>query len=136
MQAFVPVSAALMAVSACGKRVPLPSTERDTAVNFLIWPPDGLVKSESSDRSTVDAIAWQRAGGLTLWLANLTGDRQRVALTGLPSGPAIVRVLDEGSYGPASLDPRFFAARGERLGRGGAVDLGPYAVACVDLTSA
>ena len=40
--------------------------------------------------------------------------------------------LDEDSFGPASLDPRFFAAGGRRLGRG-AITLGPYAVAMVEL---
>ena len=88
--------------------------------------------AESSDRSAVDAIAWQRPGGLTLWLANLTGEEQQVALSGLPTGRATVRQLDEDSFGPASLDPRFFAAGGRRLGRG-AITLGPYAVANVDL---
>ena len=90
------------------------------------------VAAESSDRSAVDAIAWQRPRGLTLWLANLTGDEQQVALSGLPSGRATLRRLDEDSFGPASLDPRFFAAGGRRLGRG-AIALGPYAVASVDL---
>jgi hypothetical protein len=90
------------------------------------------VAAESSDRSAVDAIAWQRPGGLTLWLANLTGEEQQVALSGLPTGRAILRQLDEDSFGPASLDPRFFAAGGRRLGRG-AITLGPYAVASIDL---
>jgi hypothetical protein len=90
------------------------------------------VAAESSDRSAIDAIAWQRPRGLTLWLANLTGDEQQVALSGLPSGRATLRRLDEDSFGPASLDPRFFAAGGRRLGRG-AIALGPYAVASVEL---
>ena len=69
---------------------------------------------------------------ILLWLANLTGGEQRVALTGLPPGRATLCRLDEASFVPATVDPGFFATGGRRLGRG-AFDLGPYAVACVDV---
>jgi len=92
------------------------------------------VAAESSDRSAVDAIAWRRPGGLSVWLANLTAGEQRVALTGLPPGRATLVRLDEDSFVPATVDPAFFAGGGRRLGRSGAFDLGAYAVACVDVT--
>jgi hypothetical protein len=91
------------------------------------------IKTESSDPSAIAAIAWRRRGGLSLWLANLTGTEQRVALAGLPDGPAILRRLDEDSFVEATGDPAAFRAGGRRLAKVGSLTLGAYAVAALEL---
>jgi hypothetical protein len=91
------------------------------------------LKASSSDPSAVEAIAWRRRGGTSLWLANLTGSTQRVALAGLPEGGATLRLLDEGSFHRATSEPQSFRAGGRRLAKAGSLTLGPYAVAALEL---
>lgn len=86
------------------------------------------VAAESADPAQVAALAWRTRAGTTLWLANLTAEPRAVKVAGL-KGAATVHVIDEGSFSRAAKDPAFLAGKGGKLGRGGTLKLGAYAVA-------
>ncbi len=89
------------------------------------------VIAESSDSARVQALAYRSRKGTTLWLANLTADRQAVALGGL-KGVAFAGVLDEGSFVKATTDPEAFQESWKPL-KGSSLELGAYAVAFLSI---
>jgi hypothetical protein len=75
----------------------------------------------------VQAVAAETSSGHEIWLANLTGEPTSVALT-LPIGQGQIFVLDADAFTAAAVD----VDAAEHLSQpyeGGAVVLGPYAVA-------
>jgi hypothetical protein len=86
-----------------------------------------LVNVDCSDGQKVQCFAYRGAKGVTLWLANLTSERQVVNVAGL-QGAAFVRVVDEATFGEATTDPRGFQANASPL-QGNTIALGSYAVA-------
>lgn len=90
-----------------------------------------LVQATSSDVQKVQCLAYRGDKGTTLWLANLTAERQNVKLSGL-KGASAVGVLDQDSFVSASTDPKGFQAEWRSLS-GKSLALGPYAVAFVSV---
>lgn len=89
------------------------------------------VNVECSDQGKVRALAYRNKKGTTLWLANLTADRQTVNLDGI-KGDAFAGILDEGSFVKAVTDPEAFQESWKPL-RGHSLELGAYAVAFLSL---
>jgi hypothetical protein len=86
-----------------------------------------------SNGSAVQAIACRREdGGTVLWLANLTGEPQRVSVTGLPAARGRVARLDFGGFAAATSGPDGLA-RTEVSQPVGPVGLDAYAVARLEL---
>jgi len=90
-----------------------------------------LVAAESSDPAKVQCLAYRGKKGTTLWLANLTAEKQGVSLAGL-KGAVFAGVLDESSFVKATTDPEAFQDAWKPL-NGNAIELGPYAVAFLSL---
>ena len=90
-----------------------------------------LVAAESSDPAKVQALAYRGKRGTTLWLANLTADRQSVNLDGA-KGALFAGVLDEASFVRATTDPEAFQESWKPL-KGPGLELGPYAVAFLSI---
>jgi hypothetical protein len=90
-----------------------------------------LVSAESSDPSRVQCLAYRGRKGTTLWLANLTAEKQSVSLAGV-KGAAFSGMLDEAAFAKAATDPEAFQESWKPQ-RGSAVELGPYAVAFLSL---
>jgi hypothetical protein len=76
----------------------------------------------------IAALAHRSTRGVTLWLANLTGEKQRLKLQGL-GGPAQIHVLDETTFEKAAADPGFFDKGAKAVRSLSSLELGPYAVA-------
>lgn len=89
------------------------------------------VNVECSDPAKVQGLAYRNRKGTTLWLANLTADRQVVNLAGI-KGDAFAGVLDESSFVKAATDPEAFQESWKPL-HGHSLELGAYAVAFLSL---
>jgi hypothetical protein len=76
----------------------------------------------------ISALAYGSGKGRTLWLANLTGDKRKVKVTGF-NGPARLHLLDEATFEKATTDPSFFAKGGKALKKVSNLELAPYSVA-------
>jgi hypothetical protein len=90
-----------------------------------------LVNATSSDSQKVQCLAYKGRGGTTLWIANLTAEKQSVNLGGL-NGAVHVGMLDESSFVQATTDPHGFQKSWKVL-KGARVDLGAYAVAFLSI---
>ncbi len=67
-----------------------------------------MLATTLSDGSVVQAVAWRDEERTELWLANLTGERQRVAIKGLPADQGRVWRLDSDAFVTAASGPRGF----------------------------
>jgi D-apionolactonase len=88
----------------------------------------------SSRPGAVQALAWRDNGRLVLWLANLTGQEQSVAVAGSPAGQATIARLDLERFVTATSGPDGLA-RTKTSGAPGPVGLGPYAVVRLEFGS-
>jgi hypothetical protein len=93
--------------------------------------------TESSAPREVQALAYdtdggQKDGGTTLWLANLTGEPQRVEIAGLEVAGARLSLLDEDNFGLCVAGPDGFEGNAG-TGSGAGLTLAPYAVARLDI---
>ncbi len=86
---------------------------------------------EVSDRARVQALAYETADGLELWLANLWPEAKEVVLDGV-SGAMAVRVLDLAAFERATGDPASFWSEGMALKKL-QVRLDSYAVVCISV---
>jgi D-apionolactonase len=86
----------------------------------------------SSHPGAVQALPWQDDGRPVLWLANLTGQEQSVRVAGFSSEEARVARLDLERFVTATSGPDGLA-RTETSGPVGALVLGAYAVARVEM---
>jgi D-apionolactonase len=86
------------------------------------------LRTEVSNGSAVQAIAYQADGGIVLWLANLTGAPLRVRMAGLPAADGRATRLDLTSFEHAVAGPGPWAATAQACATG-ALELGPYTVA-------
>jgi D-apionolactonase len=82
----------------------------------------------SSRPGAVQALAWRNDGRRVVWLANLTGCQQSVAIAGRPAGEARIARLDVERFVTATSGPDDLA-RAETLGPLGPVQLEAHAVA-------
>jgi hypothetical protein len=90
-----------------------------------------LLNVDCTDWQKVQCFGYRGAEGITLWLANLTAEKQLVNVAGL-QGTTFVGVLDEASFGKATTDPRGFQATSSPL-QGNTIALGSYAVGFVSI---
>jgi hypothetical protein len=100
------------------------------------WRDGVLIRAVSSDpQRAVSLVIGTPDGRRHALVANLTTDPVQVALTGLPNGPARLRLLDLAKAPAAIHDPDAFRDAGSQAdvadGRM-TLDLGPYAVARID----
>ncbi len=87
-----------------------------------------LVDAACSSPQKVQTLAYRaKAGGTTLWLANLTAQNQEVQIAGNAKGAMIGALLDETSFEQATATPREFQKSWKTMGR--KITLAPYAVA-------
>jgi hypothetical protein len=87
-----------------------------------------VIATKSAAPGKVAALAVRGGRGVTLWLANLTGETQKAKVSGFTGG-AQLHVLDEGSFVAATRDPGWLNKNGKALKKVGGVELAPYAVA-------
>lgn len=85
--------------------------------------------TEVSAPRNLQALAYRDDDGAVLWLANLSGDAQTVAVEGLDLSAAQLCVLDEDSFEACASDPEGFEQATRTAG--GGFTLAPYAVARV-----
>ena len=90
-----------------------------------------IVDVTCSDSQKVQSLAYRRAKGVTLWLANLTADKQVVNLSGLKSA-TFAGMLDEQGFVKATTDPRGFQATYAAL-KGKSISLASYGVAFLSI---
>ncbi|MGI8507316.1 MAG: carbohydrate ABC transporter permease [Solirubrobacteraceae bacterium] len=90
-----------------------------------------LLEVTTSEPGRVLGLACRRAGATPLWLANLTGEPQRVMLPEAFATEHRAWTLDETSFEPATTDPDFAEKTERRQGR--ELTLAAYAVACLVL---
>ncbi len=74
----------------------------------------------------------QKDGGVTLWLANLTGEPQRVEIAGLEIAGARLSLLDEDSFATCIAEPDGFEGNAG-VASGTGLTLAPYAVARLEV---
>ncbi|HEY5597993.1 MAG TPA: hypothetical protein VIK47_04225, partial [Kiloniellales bacterium] len=86
------------------------------------------IEAVSSAPALVAALAHRTKSGQVLWLANLTGERQKVKISGF-NGTARLHMLSEGNFETMTGNARFLDTSGGMLKRAGGIELGPYAVA-------
>jgi hypothetical protein len=89
------------------------------------------VATTPSDRKRVQAVACLSGDAIRIWLANLTPERQRVAIQGVEQGSVIL--LDETGFERAIADPAHTNVRASPLA--GALEIGAYGVAQVVATA-
>ena len=76
-------------------------------------------------------LAHRVNGGIRLWFANLGTTARTVRVTGLPAGGAKLRILDESTFASAASNDMGFAEAACPWS-GTPVELGAYAVACIE----
>lgn len=97
---------------------------------------DEVVALDAGDDLVVTGLALRGPRSLRVIAANLTAEPLEASVSGLPDGPASVRLLDAGSAQLAGSHPeRFRREAAEARVAGGALSLGlgPYAVATIDI---
>jgi hypothetical protein len=85
------------------------------------------IDADSSAPSKVAALAHRSKRGQTLWLANLSGEMQRMKVKGF-DGSAKLHALDERSFEPAVRDPAWLESGGTTIRKVGSLDLPSYGV--------
>lgn len=86
------------------------------------------IEASSTAPALVAALAHRAKSGQVLWLANLTGAKQKVKVNGM-AGAARVHMLSDANFEAIAKDANFLSSSGKVLNRVGSVELGPYAVA-------
>jgi len=86
------------------------------------------IDTNSSAPSKVAALAHRSKGGQVLWLANLSGEIQRLKVKGF-DGPARLHALDESSFEAAVRDPAWLDGGGTLIREMGSLELPSYGVA-------
>jgi len=84
--------------------------------------------TDTSAPSKVATLAHRSGGGQVLWLANLTGETQRLKISGF-EGPAKLHVLDERSFQAAVRDPGWLRGGATFIRKVGSLELPSYGVA-------
>jgi len=86
------------------------------------------VDTDSSAPSKIAALAHRSKGGQVLWLANLSGEIQRLKINGF-DGAAKLSVLDERSFGAAVRAPAWLESSTTSMRKVGSLELSSYGVA-------
>ncbi len=85
------------------------------------------IESESGAPGKVAALAYEIKAGPVLWLANLTGEKQTVKVSGF-KGAAQLHVLDEKTFDALIKRPDYLTKAGTKMKKVSSLELGPYAV--------
>jgi D-apionolactonase len=85
------------------------------------------IESESGAPGKIATLAYQSKSGPVLWLANLTGDRQSVKVSGF-KGTAQLHVLDEKSFDILVRRSDYLTDGGSHMKKVSRLDIGPYAI--------
>ncbi len=85
------------------------------------------LETSSSAPRALQALGFETAAGRELWLANLTGEHQRVAVAGLAGPRVAVSRLDELRFEACAADPEAFGQEPEQADPAD-LALRPYAV--------
>ncbi|MBV9529819.1 MAG: hypothetical protein JO283_01785 [Bradyrhizobium sp.] len=85
------------------------------------------IDTESSAPSKIAALAHRDGRGQVLWLANLSGETQRLKINGF-DGSARVHVLDERSFEAAVRDPAWLDSGATFIGKVRNLELSSYGV--------
>ncbi len=91
-----------------------------------------VLEATPSRAGSIEALAYRAGGKTTVWLANLTAQRQEVALSGIAAGSGRLAMLDESTFAATTTDARAFEAGAKEAGTG-KIALGPYAVARLEI---
>ena len=86
------------------------------------------IKATSSDERDVLAVAYRNATGLTLWLANLSGETRQLNIEGLSSNSVSACILDSDSFEQCVKDTAGFSATRREI-NASELTLAAYAVA-------
>jgi D-apionolactonase len=86
------------------------------------------IDTDSSTPSKVAALAYRSGAGQVLWLANLSGETQRLKIKGF-GGPARLGTLDERSFGAAVRNPAWLDGSSTFIRKVGSLELPSYGVA-------
>lgn len=99
-----------------------------------IYKASGAVRraTESSAPRELQALAYETEGGVTLWLANLTGETQAVEIEGLDLNGARLSRLDEDSFAACVAGPDGFDGNAGPVSDQG-LTLAPYAAARLEV---
>ena len=89
-----------------------------------------LVEVTSSDEQKICCLAHRSSHGTTLWVANLTGETQKVAIKAAER-TIVGNMLDETSFKTATSKPLAFQASWKPMGAN--LTLKPYAIAILSL---
>jgi D-apionolactonase len=85
------------------------------------------IETESGAPGKIATLAHQSKAGSVLWLANLTGDRQLVKISGF-KGAAQLHVLDEKSFDTLVRRPDYLTKAGTAMKKVASLEVGPYAI--------
>ena len=85
------------------------------------------IDAMSSAPSTIAVLGHQSKTGQEVWLANLSGETQKVKITGF-DGPARLHRLSDGNFQTLAMKPDYLSSAGEAVKKVGSVELGPYGV--------
>ena len=85
------------------------------------------IDTASSAPSKIAALAYRNKGAQVLWLANLSGEMQRLDVKGF-DGPAKLHVLDERCFEAAMRDPAWLDSGGTSIRKVGSLELPSYGV--------
>ena len=86
------------------------------------------IDTDSSAPLKVAALAYRNKGGQALWLANLSGETQRLTVKGF-DGASRFDVLDERSFEAAVRDPAWLENGGTFIHKVGRLELPSYGIA-------
>jgi hypothetical protein len=86
------------------------------------------IDTDSSAPLKVAALAYRNKGGQALWLANLSGETQRLTVKGF-DGASRFDVLDERSFEAAVRDPAWLENGGTFIRKVGRLELPSYGIA-------
>ena len=86
------------------------------------------IEAFSASPSTVTALAHQSKSGKVLWLANLTGVKQMVKISGF-TGQAHIHSIGENNFASVTKEPDFMTRGGVLIKKVASLELGPYGVA-------
>jgi D-apionolactonase len=76
----------------------------------------------------IETLAYQTRTGRHLWLANLTGEKQTISISGV-GGPGSMHLIDESHFSKLWKHPDYMSNDGVSFKKLGKLDLSPYAVA-------
>jgi hypothetical protein len=85
------------------------------------------IETEIGASGKIATLAHQSKAGPVLWLANLTGVRQSVKISGF-KGAAQIHVLEEKNFDSHTRRPDYLTKAGTSIKKVASIEIGPYAI--------